>query len=124
MLCAGEDSEEEVEALMAWPGSQARGDSDDNALAEIINGLCKAEVIHRRSWPTCESVELATLEWASWFNHHRLPGPIGYIPPTEAEANYHRHLACQTSTMGPDFNQPASTKSGAVQSALLWPTST
>ena len=42
-----------------------------------------------------ESVELATLEWVSWFNHHRLLEPIGYIPPAEAEENYYRHLACQ-----------------------------
>lgn len=51
------------------------------ALAETFNGLYKAEVIHRRCWPTRESVELATLEWVSWFNHHRLLGPIGYVPP-------------------------------------------
>ena len=75
----------------------SKGDSYDNALAETINGLYKAEVIHRRSWPTRESVELATLEWVSWFNHHRLLGPIGYIPPAEAEANYYRQLASQTS---------------------------
>ena len=69
------------------PSVGSKGDSYDNALAETINGLYKAEVIHRRSWPTRESVELATLEWVSWFNHHRLLGPIGYIPPAEAEAN-------------------------------------
>ncbi|MFN3494405.1 MAG: IS3 family transposase, partial [Hydrogenophaga sp.] len=45
-----------------------------------------------------ESVELATLEWVSWFNHHRLLEPIGYIPPAEAEANYYRHLANQATT--------------------------
>jgi putative transposase len=81
------------------PSVGSKGDSYDNALAETINGLYKAEVIHRRSWPTCESVELATLEWVSWFNHHRLLGPIGYIPPAEAEANYYRHLASQTPTV-------------------------
>ena len=79
------------------PSVGSKGDSYDNALAETINGLYKAEVIHRRSWPTRESVELATLEWVSWFNHHRLLKPIGYIPPAEAEANYYRHLASQTS---------------------------
>lgn len=67
------------------------GDSYDNALAETINGLYKAEVIHRRGpWKSVEAVELATLEWVSWFNHHRLLEPIGYIPPAEAEANYYR----------------------------------
>jgi putative transposase len=79
------------------PSVGSKGDSYDNALAETINGLYKAEVIHRRSWPTRESVELATLEWVSWFNHHRLLGPIGYIPPAEAEANYYRQLASQPS---------------------------
>ena len=79
------------------PSVGSKGDSYDNALAETINGLYKAEVIHRRSWPTRESVELATLQWVSWFNHHRLLGPIGYIPPAEAEANYYRQLANQPS---------------------------
>jgi transposase InsO family protein len=67
------------------------GDSYDNALAETINGLYKAEMIHRRApWKTKESVELATLEGVSWFNHHRLLQPIGYVPPAEFEANYYR----------------------------------
>ena len=74
------------------PSVGRRGDSYDNALAETINGLYKAELIHRRTWKTRESVELATLEWVAWFNHHRLMEPIGYIPPAEAEANYYRHL--------------------------------
>jgi putative transposase len=75
------------------------GDSYDNALAETINGLYKAELIHRRvPWKTKESLELATLQWVSWFNHHRLLEPIGYIPPAEAEEKYYRQLACQTAT--------------------------
>lgn len=75
------------------PSVGSRGDSYDNALAETINGIYKAEVIHRRSaWKTRESVELATLEWVAWFNHHRLLEPIGYIPPAEAEANYYALL--------------------------------
>ncbi len=81
------------------PSVGSKGDSYDNALAETINGLYKAEVIHRRSWPTRESVELATLQWVSWFNHQRLLGPIGYIPPAEAEANYYRQLATQAHTV-------------------------
>ena len=73
------------------PSVGSKGDSYDNALAETINGLYKAELIHRRGpWKTREAVELATLEWVSWFNHHRLLAPIGYIPPAEAEANYWR----------------------------------
>jgi transposase InsO family protein len=56
------------------------------ALAETINGLYKAEVIHRRGpWRTMEAVELATLEWVDWFNNRRLLEPIGNIPPAEAE---------------------------------------
>ena len=78
------------------PSVGSKGDSYDNALAETINGLYKAELIHRRApWKTKEAVELATLEWVSWFNNHRLLEPIGYIPPAEAEANYYRQLASQ-----------------------------
>ncbi len=76
------------------PSVGSRGDSYDNALAETINGLYKAELIHRRApWKSREAVELATLEWVTWFNHHRLLASIGYIPPAEAEANYYRRLA-------------------------------
>lgn len=69
------------------------GDSYDNALAETINGLYKAEVIHRQSWKNREAVELATLTWVDWFNHQRLLGPIGNIPPSEAEARYYKQLS-------------------------------
>lgn len=77
------------------PSVGSRGDSYDNALAEAINGLYKAELIHRRiPWKNRESVELATLEWVSRFNHKRLHSSIGYIPPAEAEAeaNYYNPL--------------------------------
>ena len=78
------------------PSVGSRGDSYDNALAETINGLYKAELIYRRgSWKTREAVELATLRWVSWFNHQRLMEPLGYIPPAEAEANYYRQLTGQ-----------------------------
>lgn len=81
------------------PSVGSRGDSYDNALAETINGLYKAELIHRRApWKTKEALELATLEWVSWFNNCRLLGPIGYIPPAQAEANYYRQLAEKTET--------------------------
>ena len=71
-----------------WAASATRY---DNALAETINGLYKAEVIHRQSsWRTREEVELATLDWVDWFNHRRLLEPIGNIPPAEAEADYYR----------------------------------
>jgi len=82
------------------PSVGSKGDSYDNALAETINGLYKAELIHRRGpWKTREAVELATLEWVAWFNHIRLLEPIGYIPPAEAEANYYRQLAEQAESM-------------------------
>ena len=75
------------------PSVGSRGDSYDNALAETINGLYKAELIHRCApWKTKAAVELATLEWVSWFNHQRLLEPIGYIPPVEAEASYYQQL--------------------------------
>ena len=78
------------------PSVGTRGDGYDNALAETINGLYKADLIRRRvPWKTKESLELATLKWVSWFNHHRLLEPIGHIPPAEAEENYHRQLARQ-----------------------------
>jgi len=82
------------------PSVGSKGDSYDNALAETINGLYKAELIHRRApWKTKEAVELATLEWVAWFNHQRLLKPIGYIPPAEAEANYYRQLDSQAATV-------------------------
>jgi len=75
------------------PSVGSVGDSYDNALAETINGLYKAEVIHRRGpWRSFEAVEYATLEWVDWFNHRRLLAPIGNIPPAEAEAAYYASL--------------------------------
>ena len=75
------------------PSVGSVGDSYDNALAETINGLYKAEVIHRRGpWRSFEAVEYATLEWVDWFNNRRLLEPIGNIPPAEAEERYHAML--------------------------------
>jgi len=72
------------------PSVGSVGDSYDNALAETINGLYKAEVIHRRGpWRNFEAVEFATLEWVDWFNNRRLLEPIGNIPPAEAEERYY-----------------------------------
>jgi putative transposase len=69
----------------------SRGDSFDNALAETIIGLYKAELIRRRGpWRGLDEVEYATLEWVDWFNHRRLLEPIGHVPPAEFEAAYHR----------------------------------
>ncbi|EEX6450035.1 IS3 family transposase, partial [Escherichia coli] len=69
--------------LLASTGST--GDSYDNAMAESINGLYKAEVIHRKSWKNRAEVELATLTWVDWYNNRRLLGRLGHIPPAEAE---------------------------------------
>ena len=75
------------------PSVGSVGDSYDNALAETINGLFKAEVIHRRGpWRSFEAVEYATLEWVDWFNNRRLLEPIGNIPPAEAEAKFYAAL--------------------------------
>ena len=80
------------------PSVGSVGDSYDNALAETINGLFKAEVIHRRGpWRSFDAVEYATLEWVDWFNHRRLLEPIGNIPPAEAEADF--YTAMETSEM-------------------------
>jgi putative transposase len=69
----------------------SRGDSFDNALAETIIGLYKTELVRRRGpWRGLDEVEYATLEWVDWFNHRRLLAPIGYVPPAEFEAAFHR----------------------------------
>jgi putative transposase len=69
----------------------SRGDSFDNALAETIIGLYKTELVRRRGpWRGIDDLEYATLEWVDWFNHRRLLEPIGYVPPAEFEAAFHR----------------------------------
>ena len=76
------------------PSVGSVGDSYDNALAETINGLYKAEIIHRRGpWRSFEAVEYATLEGVDWFNHRRLLEPIGNIPPAEAEERYYAMIS-------------------------------
>ena len=68
----------------------SRGDSYDNALAESFNGLYKTEVIHQRGpWRGLDDVEYATLEYVDWFNHRRLHGELGMIPPVEVETIYY-----------------------------------
>jgi putative transposase len=75
------------------PSVGSVGDSYDNALAETVIGLFKAEVIHRRGpWRSFEAVEFATLDWVAWFNNRRLLEPIGNVPPAEAEAAYYAQL--------------------------------
>jgi transposase InsO family protein len=73
------------------PSVGSRGDAYDNALAETINGLYKAEVIyHLGPWKGLEDVEFATLEWVAWYNSQRLMEPLGYVPPAEYEEQFHR----------------------------------
>ncbi|EEW2579756.1 IS3 family transposase [Escherichia coli] len=76
--------------LLASTGST--GDSYDNAMAESINGLYKAEVIHRKIWKNRAEVELATLTWVDWYNNRRLLGRLGHTPPAEAEKAYYASI--------------------------------
>ena len=75
------------------PSVGSVGDSYTNALAETINCLYKAEVVHRRGpWRNFEAVEIATLTWVDWFNNRRLLEPTGNIPPAEAEERHYAML--------------------------------
>ncbi|MBW4335520.1 IS3 family transposase [Escherichia coli] len=76
--------------LLASTGST--GDSYDNAMAESINGLYKAEVIHRKSWKNRAEVELVTLTWVDWYNNRRLLGRLRHTPPAEAEKAYYASI--------------------------------
>ena len=74
----------------------SRGDSYDNALAESVIGLYKTELIRNRGpWKGLDQLELATLEWVDWYNHTRLHGELGHVPPAEHKAT---HYAQQPST--------------------------
>lgn len=68
--------------------------SYDNALAETVNGLYKAEVIHhlKNQWEGVNDVQLATLNWVDWFNKQRLHSANDYLPPFQKEANYYAKL--------------------------------
>jgi putative transposase len=70
----------------------SKGDSFDNAMAESTIGLYKTELIRRRGpWRGLDDVEYATLEYVDWFNHQRLHGELGLVPPAEYEALHHAH---------------------------------
>jgi len=87
---------ERLAAVGALQSVGSVGDSYDNALAETINGLYKAEVIRRQGpWRNIDMVEYATLVWVDWFNNRRLLEPIGYVPPAEYEAAYYRDQESQ-----------------------------
>ena len=72
-----------------WSEPRLAGKSYDNALAESVNGLYKAEVIHRRSWKGHDDVEMATLDWVDWYNTTRLHSALGMVPPCDYERAYH-----------------------------------
>ena len=68
------------------------GDSYDNALAEAFNSLFKAELIRNKGpWRSIDDLEIATAEYIDWFNHRRLHGEIGLVPPVAFEEEHHRH---------------------------------
>lgn len=70
----------------------SRGDSYDNALAEAFNSLFKAELVRNKGpWQNIDDLEIAVAEYIDWFNHRRLHGEIGLIPPAEYEETYYRH---------------------------------
>ena len=79
---------EELERARAVTSVGSKGDSYDNAMAEALNSLYKHELIYRHTWADAVDVEYATAEWVTWYNHHRLHGALGYIPPAELEAAY------------------------------------
>jgi putative transposase len=98
---------EHLAAAQILPSIGSVGDAFDNALAETIIGLFKTEVIKRLGpWRNADAVEYAVLEWVDWFNHRRLLGPLGYIPPAEAEVDHYR------------ANAPADTPAGLTPQAL------
>ncbi|PKH37240.1 hypothetical protein CXG46_17320 [Nocardioides alpinus] len=68
------------------------GDSYDNALAEAFNSLFKAELVRNKGpWKSIDDLEIAVAEYIDWFNHRRLHGEIGLVPPAEHEGKYYRH---------------------------------
>uniref|UniRef100_UPI00237FD0E4 integrase core domain-containing protein n=1 Tax=Escherichia coli TaxID=562 RepID=UPI00237FD0E4 len=81
-----------AEVIHRLASTGSTGDSYDNAMAESINGLYKAEVIHRKSWKNRAEVELATLTWVDWYNNRRLLERLGHTPPAEAEKAYYASI--------------------------------
>jgi putative transposase len=78
------------------PSVGSKGDSNDNAVAETINELYKAELIYFQSWRNREAANVATLKGRGyWYKHQRLPSSIGYFPLVEAEEHYHWQKAAQ-----------------------------
>jgi putative transposase len=86
----------------------SKGDSYDNALAETINGLYKAELVRNRGpWRGLDDLEYATLEWVDWFNNRRLFEAHGHIPPAEYEAAHYRYRESSDKHSKTQTKQPA-----------------
>ena len=86
----------------------SRGDSYDNALAETMIGLYKAELVRNHGpWRGLEDLEYATLEWVDWFNHQRLFEAHGQIPPAEFEEIYYRQQESSGQQGETQTKQPA-----------------
>jgi len=97
------------------PSVGSVGDSYDNALAETIIGLYKAEVIHKNGpWKSLEEVEFATLEWVDWFNHRRLLSSIGDVPPAEFEAMYYAAKTASTKAVELNRKSLRTSRGGSV----------
>ena len=78
----------------------SKGDSYDNAAAEAFNSLYKSELIHNKGpWVGVTDIEIATAEYLDWFNHRRLHGEIGHIPPAELENNYYAQTAASSAEL-------------------------
>ena len=87
---------ERLKAAGVLPSVGTVGDSYDNALAESMIGLFKAEVMHPHGpWKRMSELEQATLAWVDWFNHRRILEPIGDVPPAEFEAAYYQRVEGQ-----------------------------
>jgi putative transposase len=103
---------ERLAAEQAVTSVGSKGDSYDNAMAESINSLYKAECIRREGpWRTVDDVELATLSWVHWWNTQRILEPIGDIPPVELEAAFYRDRQTVSYTNDAPVGAVATTRS-------------
>lgn len=83
---------ERLEAAEAVASVGSKGDSYDNAMAEALNSLFKAELVRNLGpWKGIDDLEIAVAEYVDWYNHRRLHGELGHIPPVEAESNFYTH---------------------------------
>jgi putative transposase len=94
---------ERLAEIGARPSIGTVADSYDNALAETTHGLYKAECVYgpdASGWADVEHLELATLGWVHWFNHQRLHGYCGDVPPAEFEAAFYAGQQADQSLVG------------------------